>query len=393
MREFLRKTQLTLLLALGTFPVVLTLFAYAAPQMLPYGWIFPTVYTVLTLLSFLIRGKWRILWGIAGAAILTVPCVMLCDDKTVAVALSYSALLLWSLRIAGWDSREELSGVWVGILASIQLAVQVMPYLLPALMPYQHILTGLFFVFAVLLLMSLNRGSLHMAAGARRSVSSVMRSKNFLLTVGLFASALLFALIPSLLGLLKILYGWVLRLWIWLCSLSQTGEGSIVSGEPEETQHQWGQGLVTEQTPQWMYTMMLVIVLAVVLPVGTILVVKLVKKLSQLLRRWLRAFVCGASAEAEDYEDEISDTREDKTLQRAPERPRRRWVVDERKLTPAQRVRYRYALWLIKNPGRSVGSTARENLPSQAAEVYERARYSTHPVSTEEAERFKAETK
>jgi len=40
------------------------------------------------------------------------------------------------------------------------------------------------------------------------------------------------------------------------------------------------------------------------------------------------------------------------------------------------------------HPEWSDGSTARENLPEEAAAVYERARYSEHPVSPEEAARF-----
>ena len=35
----------------------------------------------------------------------------------------------------------------------------------------------------------------------------------------------------------------------------------------------------------------------------------------------------------------------------------------------------------------------RENLPESLAGVYERARYSDHPVTEEEAARFKAESK
>ncbi len=391
MREILRKTQLTLLLALGVFPVVLVLFAYAAPQLLPYGWMFPAVYTALTLLSFLIRGKWRIVWGVLGAALLIAPCALLANDKAVTIGIGYSALLLWSLQIAGWDADKELPGLWIGILAGIQLTAQVVPILLPALMPYQNLLRAVFFVFSMLFLLSLNRGSLVIAGGVRRRVSRVVRTKNFLLTAGLFGVALLFALIPSLLGLLKLVFEWILRLW--LRSLSQTEADTPVSGTPEEPQFELGQDLVTRQTPQWVFTVMGVLALLVAVSLGVFLAVRIVKKLWRLARQWLRAFMEKATAEAVDYEDEISDTRDGKLQGHAVRKRRRPRAVDERKLTPQQRVRYRYARWLYHHPEKRAGSTARENLSPNAAEVYERARYSSHPISPEEAEQFKAQTK
>ena len=394
MREFLRKVQLILLLALGTFPVVLTLFAYASKPLLPYAWMFPGAYAALALLSLALRGKWRIAWGILGAAALVVPCVMLLDDKAVAMAAGYGALLLWSLQIGGWEPEQELPGLWVGILAAIQLLAQVMLWLLPAMQPYKGVLTAVFFLFAALLLLSLNRGSLNMASGLHPSVSQVMRNKNILLTAGLFAGALLFALIPSMLSLLKLLWYWLIRLWILLQGLfASDEEPSATQAETEGVIHDIAEGVTAQQSPQWLYAVMLGVAAAVAIPLAIFVLVKLGKKAARLLRRWLRAFVQGASAQSEDYEDEITDTRDASARQRAVKVRKRRRRIDERTLTPGQRVRLRYGQLLEKNPAWGPGSTARENLPPKTAQVYERARYSSHPITPEEAERFKAETK
>ena len=65
----------------------------------------------------------------------------------------------------------------------------------------------------------------------------------------------------------------------------------------------------------------------------------------------------------------------------------------KRAMTPAQRIRYRYQRLLYKHPNWDQGSTARENLPTVAAAVYEQARYSSHPVTQEDAALFVSKTK
>ena len=53
---------------------------------------------------------------------------------------------------------------------------------------------------------------------------------------------------------------------------------------------------------------------------------------------------------------------------------------------PAQAAAY--ARLLRKKPQWTSSSTARENLPENAAALYERARYSEHPISSEDADSF-----
>jgi hypothetical protein len=68
-------------------------------------------------------------------------------------------------------------------------------------------------------------------------------------------------------------------------------------------------------------------------------------------------------------------------------------LVRESQLPPRERIRARYRKLLKKNPRWRSGRTARENLPEELASVYERARYSQHPITEEEAEQFRQNAK
>jgi len=122
----------------------------------------------------------------------------------------------------------------------------------------------------------------------------------------------------------------------------------------------------------------------------------LYKKLKILLKYlWGRLNEYAASA-SEDYEDEVTDTREDGERERVNllDRLKKRMAfVDEKKLTPVQRIRYRYLRLMYKHEDWHPGHTARETLPEDAAKLYERARYSEHPVTEADAEKFASDIK
>ena len=115
---------------------------------------------------------------------------------------------------------------------------------------------------------------------------------------------------------------------------------------------------------------------------------KLAKYLLELMRRY-------AAASGEDYEDEITDTREEGRERHLPLRALRRHLDlrDDRSLSPAQRIRRRYARLRMHHPDWQDSRTARETLSGDAARLYERARYSEHPVTDEEATEFTRSTR
>ena len=67
--------------------------------------------------------------------------------------------------------------------------------------------------------------------------------------------------------------------------------------------------------------------------------------------------------------------------------------MDERSLDPGKRIRYRYMRLLMKHKDWHAGKTARENLPDNAASLYERSRYSKHPITEEDAQQFITDVK
>ena len=102
------------------------------------------------------------------------------------------------------------------------------------------------------------------------------------------------------------------------------------------------------------------------------------------------------SASEDGDEDEITDTRDDYELDSTPKRRAERIkaaFVNEQKLSAQQRVRHYYRRLALKHTEWTRGSTARETIPEEAAEIYERARYSAHPISEEDALAFKKNTR
>ena len=80
-------------------------------------------------------------------------------------------------------------------------------------------------------------------------------------------------------------------------------------------------------------------------------------------------------------------------MKRERKQRRKALFVFEQRLTPTERIRYQYRRLSEKHKDWIAASTARENLPADAAAVYERARYSNHPISDEDAVQFKAKTR
>ena len=398
-KEFFRKCQFPLLLVFATSPVCLFLFAFLAPELLYLCWVTPAAYAVFFILAFLIPGKIRLFYGIIATILLAfsglLPLMIVRNFFLLIIPIFYCILFLWSLPMASWSSDKTLPAFcyWGGIL--FHIIAYLLQFLVSTLAAVSFdSIRGLqlvcFFAFAALAMISLTRVNLASAANGRRAPAS-MRRKNLIMTLIFFAAALIISLIPAIMDIIHSFFNWLLDLLHK--AFAFTGDSIDVS--PAAPMQSTMDGEVMPGTAESGLLAQILNILFLIFSNGLMLVVIFytVRMLIKLLRKLIRRFLTGMSDYvanvSEDYIDEITDTRT-----AMPKKKRNRVsAADERAMTPVQRIRYRYQRLLYKHPNWDQGSTARENLPTEAAAVYEQARYSSHPVTQEDAALFISKTK
>lgn len=257
-----------------------------------------------------------------------------------------------------------------------------------------HILTVLFAAYMLLLLLALNRISLDNATLGRHPVTRTMRVINVALTAAFLALALALSFVPALARMLH--RGWMLlreaarRFGEFLLNLLPQETGPAL-GAPQAMMPMGQQA--QEQAPPGLLSVVLEYVVTALtvaaLVVGTVVLLRRVfrglMRLARYLAQRLKLYV---SAATEDYIDEITDTREE-----GVQRESRMFLIRRRKqraegTTPGERIRVRYARLMDRRPQWRESSTARENLPEDAAALYERARYSEHEMTREDEVNF-----
>ena len=114
------------------------------------------------------------------------------------------------------------------------------------------------------------------------------------------------------------------------------------------------------------------------------------QKLLTFLHWGLQRLQSYASSATEDYVDELQNTREQGDERFLLNRLRRRRISarELEAMPPRERIRVLYAIARRKHPEWPASGTARETLCEDSARIYERARYSSHPVTEEDASCF-----
>lgn len=407
--RMLRAIERTLLIALLTLPLVVWLLKALMPQRIGAAWGFAAAYALLASLCLNVSGRRRIAAGVLGAAALLAlgVCTLPVGENRLllVVPAGYGALLLLSLQTVAWGAERELAFSWliIGMLAhaAMQLAVDIDGRMDGVYAPVRGALLLSFAGFLLLALLSFNRSSMNEASLSRQRVPQAVRRRNTLMTIGFFALVWLVAAIPAISRALAATWDGMLTalrtLTAWLISLFPAEEAvyGSSSGAPAAML-----APAAAQEP-WLFIRILEKIAFVVAGgIFAVLAVYVLKKLFgalcllvRLMAAKLRLYVGAAS---EDYVDEVSDTRGEEGVERGSliGRLRRQFsFADEKKMSPVERIRHRYLRLLLRHPEWKGSSTARDNLPDSAAALYERARYSEHPVSGEEAERFAQEAR
>lgn len=408
--DFPRKCQHSLLIAAGTYPAGVLLTAHTAPEMLTHFWPLTVAFVLLAWLCLVIPGKRRLLAGITGAALLTAAGYFLLDIPRhpflVLLAGMYAFLLLYTLPIGGWTRTRELVPAWhiggFALHAVMQFLINITHRTgINTYLPAEPLLLCMFLLFTALAMLSMNRSSLDTATQSRRTVPGHMRRLNTLFTMILLAVSVLISLVPAIGQVLNRLWDLLMRGIAFLVALitalmpQQSGQGG--GGAPAGDMGMGGGTVVEESLLSKILEKLMLVVVIVVL---AILIWWLGRKIFHLLKKlfaWLIQHLTSfGAASSEDYEDEISDTREDAEVSRGSLLQRLRMRLpskDERSMSPNERVRYRYLRLRWRHPEWNRADTARETLPAEAAKVYEQARYSEEPVSDADAERFRNETR
>lgn len=396
-----RKIQQLLMLGFGLFPAAVLLTMMICPAALSRLPVAPTVYALLALGCLMLPGRIRLISGVlAAGGLIGIAWLLLPLAEVPALWLipaGYGILLLWSLQM---NVKQQEMPAAVGILGVIfYVLTQV------CLIPAQHRdeahmgivtlwLTLGFLIFATAAVLTFNRASMEAASQQRGETPQSMRRTNKALTLLLLGIGVVLAAVPAIGKVLAIAWQWLMQGLVRLAAF-------LMSLFPEETAATGGApmgmgdlglmiGEVTEPSAfsKLMEKVLAGLAIAVTAAAFVWLGIKLSRLLWRLAKRLWQRLNRMAAAIGEDYEDEITDTREE------GERSQTRFALeklldwrDERHMTPSQRVRYRYKRQRIKKDWRGA-STARENLPEEAAEIYERVRYGGAEVTPEEAEQF-----
>ena len=404
-RDVLRKLQLIGMLSLGIVPAPVLLFNRFCPQMLPWSLMYPGALFLLSTGALLLRGKWRLRLGIPLAILAVAAAALLAPAGNILAAgcaVVCGGLLIWSLQLGSWERERELPVLAAVSLFACHLLGQFVLLIerltqRNTLGVYGRLMSLAFLGLILLMAFSLNRISMNDAGGEFRSVSRAMRQKNRFLTLGLFLLALGASFIPKIYDWLRQAFLWLVAFILWLLSRilpemeagESAGDGGFSAGM-----------LPAEESQTTLFGQILEIILYVVAglvlaALAVFVLYRLGKLLIFLSKKLWKSMGRFAGAVAQDYEEEITDTRKEKNTavkKRGISSENFRFVTKQPE-DPRLQVRERYR-WLLRKHRRwSVDSTARENLSPEAAEVYERARYSDHAVTAADAERFRSDTR
>lgn len=404
--DFGRRCQFPIMMAAGSLALPMLICGVELTGSVNACLALAGLYVVLAWLCTLTPGKLRLPVGaLCTVGIFLASAVLLPYDRllpTLLIPMLYAVLLLGGLQIGGWEPGRELHPLVGAVCLVAHMAAQFLVNLdkqnraEPIYAAVTIPLTVAFLIFGALAMLALNRASLNSAVNGRSAVPKAMRWKNRVLTIGMMAVVLLVASLPAVIRAISQAWEWIkyglVKLLLFILSLfpQQSTEGGGQGGGMDLS------GLVEETAEESLLSKIITVVLLILAMIilATLIVIGLRivwKKLRVLLKElWVRLNAYMASS-SEDYVDEIADTRDDAEHERLLRRRKKKLLrkrVDESTLTPQQRIRYRYLQMWLKHPEWTPERTARENLTGDAAQLYERARYSSHEVTQRDADAF-----
>lgn len=400
MRNRFFRCQLPLMMSCGFLPVPLWLCCFWGKGSLPPWLIAPVAYLLLACACMLLPGKWRLAATLPGIAAMCAGSFCALNAETTALRIltpaMYLVLLLFTLPMAGWERGREPPAVVPSLCIFAHLSAQFFLFVKPTdIAAVPPLLMGSFIVFLLLFMLSLNRQSMDSAMPDDHAVPVSIRRRNRLLTWLLLGIVLLISLIPVLGQMVQQALEWIKQAVIaivkWLVSPLPSMESSgAAGGVPQELMG----GYEAEEASllaQILEKLFMAIAAVVVALIALWVIRFLWRKLMVLLRYLYGQLRQYASTAAEDYVDEIEDTREQgaEHFGIAQRILRRRNAQKNLKdLPPREQIRTRYGLMRGRHPEWEKSVTARETLNESSAKLYEKARYSSHEITAKDSEAF-----
>lgn len=400
----LRRCRYPLMLLLGALPLMLYGAYRFFPQDAARCLALVPVCALLASLCMALPGRRRLPGVIVSCALLAAVCAYALPLSSrpllLAVPVLLCLLLLASLSLAARTVTDMSPAFYIAGVVSHLFVQALIRFargdLRAACEATQPLLAAVFLAYLLLMLLAFNSISLDNATMARFRLPASMRHTNTLLTLAFLAAAALLAALPAVLQLIKAGIQAIRRLMrllgdlvTWLLGEAPGGFGG---GSPQPMSLFGAEAVSEEPSMFSLLIEKLVTALAVAaFAFGLFIILRfLLRRALILARRLLARLRAYAAVVSDDYSDEITDTRsEDGRRDEYLRRRRGRRTSGPAPSAPGARIRWRYARLLDRGKWAS-SSTARENLPQEAAALYERARYSDLPVSEEDADRFDA---
>ena len=405
------KALAALALACGAFPVPALLGRWLYPDD-PLLWWLPFALAYLWGAGgYLLPKKARLPWTALGCALAVglIGFFLAAQDlKNLLSALPCIALLLLLPPAWARPTWEEWSPGWWIAGAGLHLAGQMISAR-PAFSGIKPLLMGVFLLYAFFFLLCLNRGGIRDGMHGAEKAPAPLRHRNTALVLGVFLIAAAASAWGTLARWLDAAWYYI-RLGIayavsWLMRLIPGAEpGSMGPGMGMEDFGGFGEASEPSAFARFMEKVFLALAYALLAALLFFALRTLLRKLRQLWKHLMERLRLYAAAANEDYVDEAESTLnwDEKTqsiqdwVKEAIRKNRKQPRWEE--LDGRGRVRRLYQQYIRRRP-EAQGRTAREAIQQDArmapavssafTALYERARYSDHSISAQDADEMK----
>ena len=395
------------MLYLAAFPLFLLPAALLVPDRVWLGALLPAPALLLTGAAGLLPAKRRAAAFLSGILLMAAGCVFLFVQSSQPAMLLFLPCLLAMLLFMPAMARpahQEWTASRLGTGVLLHLAAQFMKGL-PVFAGAAAALGIGFAAYLTACLFSLNR--IVLTDLSPSAVKPLLAKNRGLLTI-VCLLALLLSNLQAVAAAIRAAVSWtvlgVMQVFNWIASLLPNGSqppgdgGAANFSDLAETAEP---GLFAK-IMEIALTVFGTLILAALLFLAFRRLVRVLRKLLQTALARLNAYRRRISADYVDQSESLLHWNEIKRVAAARiHRIRRRVLpVPWEKLSPAQRVRRVYALLLRRGGTPDPALTAREALQSGAlklppdaaavlAALYDRARYSTHPIKEQEADNLR----